>query len=276
VRSLPPMPSGPMVWNPRMPGGLRDGVVLAGGLEHPGGDYYHDASGLDNHGTLTNMNPATDWRWSDYLGRWACNFDGSNDVIRMPVDVPLIGLADFTASCWVEFGGAFGNTSVWMGRGDIAAGEWMMGVSGGSWRIRFYASTAGINAIGATDVRTLTGWHLVSARRTGGVCTVYLDGIAEGTDSTASVATSNLNAARLLEIGASDTEGAFDRVWTGRISDPMHWIGRAINPPEIQWLASPANHLRVPWVRRSWRVAPTGVVPPTTNRRRRLLLTGAY
>lgn len=60
---------------------LRDGLVGAwcpsiGGW---GGTVLRDLSGQGNHGTLTNMDPATDWVVSN--GKQALDFDGSNDFV---------------------------------------------------------------------------------------------------------------------------------------------------------------------------------------------------
>jgi len=45
---------------------------------------FHDSSPYGNHGTLTNMAvPATatsGWAWDNYLRRWTCRFDGSNEI----------------------------------------------------------------------------------------------------------------------------------------------------------------------------------------------------
>lgn len=62
------------------------------------GDLLLDRIG-NNHGTLTNMDPATDWVASSGAGRggYALDFDGSNDYVSLPA----ITLAfPFSMSCW--------------------------------------------------------------------------------------------------------------------------------------------------------------------------------
>lgn len=49
--------------------------------EGAGGTVY-DISGRDNHGTLTDMDPDTDWRGGP--DGWVLDFDGSNDYIAFP------------------------------------------------------------------------------------------------------------------------------------------------------------------------------------------------
>jgi hypothetical protein len=51
-------------------------------LNEGSGALVNDASGNGNHGTLTNMDPATDWVGTPY--GTAMDFDGSNDVVNVP------------------------------------------------------------------------------------------------------------------------------------------------------------------------------------------------
>lgn len=62
----------------------------------PTGLRAYDLSGRNNHGTLTNMDAGTDWVTSQ--GRYALDFDGSNDFIAIPYLVSF----PFTLSCWVQ------------------------------------------------------------------------------------------------------------------------------------------------------------------------------
>lgn len=62
----------------------------------PSGLTLRDWSGLANHGTLTSMDPATDWVVSG--GKNALDFDGSNDYV--PVVLPIGGLFQVTVSVW--------------------------------------------------------------------------------------------------------------------------------------------------------------------------------
>jgi len=58
------------------------------------GNTLRDASGRNNHGTLTNMDPATDWQTS---GGGLLDFDGSDDYVLLPsrsVELP------FSLSIW--------------------------------------------------------------------------------------------------------------------------------------------------------------------------------
>jgi hypothetical protein len=65
----------------------------------PSGTRLHDASGRANWGALTNFDLATDWVVD--AGRYALNFDASNNVVTYSTDaVSLAG--DFTFSIWAR------------------------------------------------------------------------------------------------------------------------------------------------------------------------------
>lgn len=79
-----------------------------GGFDAAGSVWYPDAMKLlgavPNDGTLTNMNPATDWVWTPELGRFANAFDGSTaEHILLPpaVSARLGGESSCTAMAWV-------------------------------------------------------------------------------------------------------------------------------------------------------------------------------
>jgi hypothetical protein len=58
---------------------LYGSLVFAGLGQQPGTTRYRDASGWANDGTLTNMDPPTDWVWDKTLNRFVLDFDGAND-----------------------------------------------------------------------------------------------------------------------------------------------------------------------------------------------------
>ncbi len=63
------------------------------------GGVLRDVSGRNNHGTLTNMNPATDWVLSG--GQYALDFDGVDDYIPLSRNV-FSGLSVVTVSMWAR------------------------------------------------------------------------------------------------------------------------------------------------------------------------------
>jgi len=63
-----------------------------------------DRSGYGNHGTLTNMDPGTDWVTSG--GKGALDFDGVNDQVNLGSSV-VLDTRSFTISFWAaQTGGA--------------------------------------------------------------------------------------------------------------------------------------------------------------------------
>lgn len=89
--------------NPVSDHGLNDGLVawyLAGGPGF-GSVKWYDIAG-HNHGTLTNMDPATDWRGTSRPGGFgALDFDGSDDYVDCG-HIPTLEAADLTMSVWCK------------------------------------------------------------------------------------------------------------------------------------------------------------------------------
>lgn len=66
---------------------LWNGLVGYWSMLQGGGHTLYDVSGYDNHGTLTSMDPATDWVGSPYGG--ALQFDGTNQYVEAAATGPL-------------------------------------------------------------------------------------------------------------------------------------------------------------------------------------------
>ena len=65
------------------------------------GDTLRDVSGNENHGTLTNMDPATDWVTTSKV--LALDFDGVNDLVEVPDNESLsIATSDWTIVCLLK------------------------------------------------------------------------------------------------------------------------------------------------------------------------------
>ena len=79
---------------------LAQGSVFAGLGRHTGSTYFHDSSLYKNHGTLTNMDPATDWVWVPKLGRWAVYLRGSPRYIGIS---PIVLSGSKTVSWWISY-----------------------------------------------------------------------------------------------------------------------------------------------------------------------------
>jgi len=251
-----------LIRNQKAPKGLFDGIVFDGSLAgvHRGSTYYHDASGLGNNGTLTGMDPATDWVWSPELQRWALDFDGSNDYVQTTwkVNSAVVG----TIAWWQRPNTAYNS--------GTARGIWSQDSGGTPWfDSQIYAGNnywyVGFNRSGkdsrVTIAATATNWrqyqwdHYAFTWEHGGYSRLFQNGQQIGVNGGNTEVNSPSNAMRfgvqVLYLG---------HVWfAGQQSDQLIY-NRALTPPEISWLASPANHLRVPWRRT---VFPSAVAPLT-------------
>lgn len=85
---------------------LANGLVFAGLGGGASTNMYADASGYNNFGTLTGMDPATDWVWSDYLQRWVLDFDGSDDAV-IKAAPSFTATFPFSLACWAKIRSAY-------------------------------------------------------------------------------------------------------------------------------------------------------------------------
>ena len=92
----------------------------------------HDSSEYGNNGTLTNMDPATDWV-DGKIGDYALDFDGTNDYVDCGNDLPLNITEAITIMIWIKPAVA--------GEGGQNAGPVCKAESGvdWSWQLRYNA-----------------------------------------------------------------------------------------------------------------------------------------
>lgn len=79
---------------------INDGCVLCLPFNEGCGDKVYDVSGNGNHGTLTGMDPYTDW----VAGKdgFALDFDGGDDSVALATNVALSSTNDLTLSVWFK------------------------------------------------------------------------------------------------------------------------------------------------------------------------------
>ena len=77
-------------------------------LGQTGGTLY-DQSGCGNHGTLTNMDPGTDWVASN--GKVALDFDGTDDYVSV-ANSRMFGKTSATFSFWTNQNAATNQTII--------------------------------------------------------------------------------------------------------------------------------------------------------------------
>jgi len=248
--------------NPLHP--LARGLVFAGLGGLHGGVQYQDHSLHRNHGTLTNMDPATDWVWSEELGRWALRgFTSNTSYVTLP---QVLSSAPWTCAGWANPDRAEGGADHWA-------------IACRSTNLDSLLTLRESGSVQVTDdswtrvvrvVISVLGWHHWAAVCTGDgaadTVTMYRDGVSIGSDS---MSGHTINYTRIDKHGktySSDTEEC-------PMSDPLIY-NRTLTPAEIRQLADPSNvmlsGLIRPPQRRVWPVSSGGA--PVTNRRRRMLI----
>lgn len=135
------------------------------------GNTLYDWSGLGQHATLTNMDAATDWVASD--GRYALDFDGTNDVASATPTAAAVTGSKLSWGCWINplllrnycmpFGVANGGSRQFC---------FFLTNSSSQFFVDLFGST--VNLTGKT-IRTGT-WQHVFLVKDGASAYVYVDG----------------------------------------------------------------------------------------------------
>ena len=160
-------------------GGTR-GIIHYWSLDDGAGTFSKDWTGNAN-GTLTNMNPASDWTQGKLDG--ALNFDGSDDHIS----VPSSGVYDFgsqlTVCIWTHVN-TLGNTGSFVNKADGVVPYTKLEFNFNletDGRVRFWISGNGINAFNfafSADPISTNTWHHACGVYTGTTIQVFVDGVA--------------------------------------------------------------------------------------------------
>jgi hypothetical protein len=193
----------------------------------PSGYTLLDRSGRGNHGTLTNMDAATDWVGGP--GGWVIDGDGSNDRVHTALRLPTSGM---TYCGWVlirSFKSGFINRP--FGEADNAvgtAGSSIILNAGGPYVAMRGGSARDINASSAAATSTNQWYHwavtLSDAPR------VWRNGILIATGTGSTIASWNKG----FKILADDDAGGSTTI-NGQVSDVGVW-NRALTQNEISQL----------------------------------------
>lgn len=207
----------------------------------------HDLSGNGNHGTLTNMDAATDWVTDTSNGGVrALDFDGVDDYVDLSSYTSLLpgGTNLFTIASWImaysttAYGGIlsrnYGNTNLYVWEG----GRCYFEVNGSSSRVFNSTALGGV-------------WHHIIAEYSNDTLALYIDGVFSSSINK----TTTLPSQTALYLARRDMYGI--QTLTGRLDD-IRIYNRVLTPDEITLLASS----RVP------------VESSLNSRRRRLAMGG--
>ena len=235
---------------------LAKGLVACYPFFERGGARLRDISGSNNHGTLTNMDPAT--AWGKTPRGYGLNFDGINNYVNVPT--LIVGAKPLTMSMWVKYtnygGMFFGQSNANSGVGFGIYLDWgFYGgiVSGGQWP----------NGIGPVTPPILGEWTLV---------TITIDAI-NGTKlyynnvlkhSNTSIPANQINTTPVT-IGYITPWSLY---YTGGIGEFYYW-NRTLLIKEIATLYAD------PWsIYRTSPLNTVGSIPPITTYLRNLALMG--
>jgi hypothetical protein len=254
------------VKNPKAPSSLWDGLVVDGAYAglHPGTNRFVDGSGLENHGTLTNMDAATDWVWVPELGRWALDFDGSNDYVLFP-KLPITGASQaFSISMF-----ALTRTSAL----NLLFQQWTTINSG---PIMWVNDTSTIWQVGSKSYDRITATSSWAVGQYRHVCGVY-GGDTSREDNVQLFVGGTLHGQNYNGINITTADaGTIGGPLTGGITLLNGVIAellvhnRALAPEEITWLADRSNRLYVSDTRRHFWFPQGGIKPWQIRRRRRM------
>ena len=157
----------------------------------PSGYTLLDRSGRGNHGTLTNMDAASDWVGTP--GGWALDYDGTNDYVQLDANNKFIS-TPLTLSGWINTTVSGGDTQ----NGIIASCEtaggnanWAVTVNflGGANKLNFWQTAGGSSLNSVTSVNTGV-WIFWAVTRSAATTQIYINGredasVATGTPQTA-------------------------------------------------------------------------------------------
>ena len=222
----------PINWQAHLNRGLLSWWMVAPALN--GGTTFRDLC-KRNDGTLTSMDPPTDWVYAGRRGGFGClDFDGSNDYVNLGAAsglyfLPLVGSA-CTISFWVNVRpSATGHLfSMWDLAGGVNQKVFIFDLTGQA--VRNYWSTNG-TADGTTITSTTNStntWRHVCLTYDG-TRRLYINGVEEGTAVTASIntsATTNRLAMGAVIGRAADTPVGFANVQL----DSFRIYNRVVNP----------------------------------------------
>lgn len=210
-----------------------------------------DRSGYGNHGTLTNMDPGTDWVPSG--GKLALDFDGSNDQVNLTNDIALSSKS-FSMSFWAaQVGGAAANMP-FGNRNTTNSYIWFR--SANYLRVAFPIGTIEFTAITAFTELS----HYVV---TGSVSSAGLSSIGLSVNGKAQTPLIIADSTFTLNTIGAGYSGAF---WFPGQIDDVRAYNRALTPQEIRLLYTGGRGVGLMPERIKHRRKTSG-----TNRRRRII-----
>jgi hypothetical protein len=203
-----------------------------------GGFTFRDLCGR-NHGTLTNMDPPSDWVSNSRLGSYgALDFDGTDDYVAIPSLLWGDSAGAVTVSSWARSFSGSATRAVWRSL-NASINNWGLYQSGTTWQ--FY--NGAMRNSGITADSTWRNLVLVQPPTSGNQI-LYVDGVA-----TVNFARSTLGTS-IGYLGGDQ----FGQYTLGQIGEFAIW-NRAMSAAEVVQLyqerlagnPSTLNRIRRPW-----------------------------
>jgi len=213
----------------------RGAVFLGlGGGHCPKSSRSFDSSNCKNHGTLTNMDPATSCVWVPQLGRWALNFVGTNDWVNVGPNRPVVTAYPLTFAAWCRCTGAGTGYPIALADAIQSTYYWIIQVAPATYFAYQFRSGGSGQLITAGTPSTGVWYHVAGVSRASNDHVLYANGVSIGTSNVDSTPTGLDNTAIGSLQRSTPVYGA------AQIADPMIWK-RALSASEIGILANPAD-----------------------------------
>ena len=213
--------------NPLSEDPLNDGLVawyLGGGLGW-GSNKWFDISRYGNHGTLTNMDPATDWVGNSRPGGYgALDFDGTNDYVQMgnAAALDFDGTTPFSGSAWVYMRNVIAQQHI-IGKIRISSPYTGWNLEVRSYAIRVIlvnAAPANYIAVSASTTGLINTWvkldFTYDGSKTAAGIKIYVNGLPSASGVSADTLTGSMANSYDFQIAARD--GA-NTPFNGQIDD---------------------------------------------------------
>ena len=182
-------------------------------LNPRGGTTLYDLSGRGNYGTLTNMDPATDWVTSG--GKTALDFDGSNDRVEISDSASISFSGQFGIVCWYWSSSGLSSSDVLISKRLSPTYNYLLYFSATNKPVIYSdgltpASLTSSTAAPSSQLHCVVATYHPSLGRS-----LYIDGVLRGSDAPTGTPTTNTGK---LHIG-SDLTGSF--AYPGLIFDAV-------------------------------------------------------
>ena len=212
---------------------LTGSIVLAvpgisGGQGSGYGDYSADIKGSGSNKTVTASGNAGVTATPSYYGS-AMTFDGSGDVLTLNNDTDFhLGSGDYTIECWINpnnFSGIYTIFALFENTPERAYNLELRTNGTPLWQWYETDGTSGANI--NPSVTLATGqWTHLAAERYGTNTTLYVNGVAAGTNTTAPLGIYS-NTSEPFTIGALRFNNSYAQQFPGKIQDLRFYKGVA-------------------------------------------------